>query len=41
MNAETLAALAEAEDITAHPEKYIKYDSVEKLLDEINKDEEI
>ena len=38
-NAETLAALAECEDMEKHPERYKRYDSFQEVLDEIYSEE--
>ena len=37
-NAETLAALAEYDEMKKHPEKYKRYSSVDELLDEVLSD---
>ena len=34
-NAETIAALDEAERMKSHPEQYKRYDSFDELLDEV------
>lgn len=38
-NDETLAAIAEAEELKNHPEKFKHYDSVSDLMEDLNKDD--
>lgn len=38
-NAETLAAMQEAGEMRKHPERYQGYDSVEKMMEDILKEE--
>lgn len=40
-NTETLAAFKEADDMKAHPEKYKTYDTVDEMLDDIMRDDNV
>ena len=38
-NKETLAAMDEVKEMMKHPEKYKSYDTVDELMEDLNKDE--
>lgn len=40
-NEETLAALKEAQEIAAHPEKYKTYNSAEEMMEDILRDDNV